>query len=411
MAEPDRIVLINDASVARGGATGLAVLAAELLCARGHAVAFLSGDGGDSPRLTGAGVSVAGLGQGRLLDRGRGVALATGLWNTAARRFLADWIARHDTARTVYHLHGWAQILSPAVFAALAPVARRTIVHAHDFFLACPNGVYMDFPAQQPCKRVPMSTDCLATHCDKRSRAQKGWRVLRHGVMRRAFSASDWAALAMIHPAMAEPLARGGVPAEKLVALRNPADIVPGPRIRAEANRKIVFVGRLSEEKGPVDLARACAARALPVTFVGEGPCAAAIRAANPTAEITGWQDRAGVRRHLAQARALAMPSRLPEPFGLVAAEAARAGLPVILPDFALMADEVETAGIGRSYDPLSPGGLEAALDWIANRKESDLKAMSERAHGDVARLALTPGEWADGLERLYRAALGQPNE
>jgi hypothetical protein len=81
----------------------------------------------------------------------------------------------------------------------------------------------------------------------------------------------------------------------------------------------------------------------------------------------------------------------------------------VILPDFALMADEVETAGIGRSYDPLSAGGLEAALAWIANRRESDLKAMSERAHGDVARLALTPGDWAGGLERLYRAALGQP--
>ncbi len=49
MAEPDRIVLINDASVARGGATGLAVLAAELLRARGHSVAFLSGDGGTRP--------------------------------------------------------------------------------------------------------------------------------------------------------------------------------------------------------------------------------------------------------------------------------------------------------------------------------------------------------------------------
>jgi hypothetical protein len=38
---------------------------------------------------------------------------------------VAAWIAQHDTPRTVYHLHGWLQILSPAVLHAAAPVRDR----------------------------------------------------------------------------------------------------------------------------------------------------------------------------------------------------------------------------------------------------------------------------------------------
>lgn len=404
--EPERIVVINDASAARGGATGLALLAVRLLRARGLAVTYVCGDGGENDELAALGVEVVALGQGRLLERGRLEAMRAGLWNRAAAQMLAGWMARNDSARTVYHLHGWAQILSPAVFSALAPVARRTVVHAHDFFLACPNGVYMDFQRMQPCRRVPLSAACLAIHCDKRSRPEKGWRVLRHAGLRRAFASGSWAAVAMIHPGMAEPLTRAGVPARLLTTLRNPAEASGAARVRAEENHRIVFVGRLSEEKGPLDLARATAALGLPVTFVGAGPLEAEVRRLNPAAEITGWQDRAGVARHLCRARALAMPSRLPEPFGLAAAEAARAGVPVVLPDIALMAAEIAGQGMGLAYDANDPHGLDAALGRIRDAGAEETSRMSRRAREGAGRLATTPEAWADGLVSLYRGAL-----
>jgi glycosyltransferase involved in cell wall biosynthesis len=404
--EPERIVVINDASAARGGATGLALLSVRLLRARGLAVTYVCGDGGENDELAALGVEVVALGQGRLLERGRLEAMRAGLWNRAAAQMLSGWMARNDSPRTVYHLHGWAQILSPAVFSALAPVSRRTVVHAHDFFLACPNGVYMDFQRMQPCRRVPLSAACLATHCDKRSRPEKGWRVLRHAGLRRAFASGRWAAVAMIHPGMAEPLTRAGVPARLLTTLRNPAEASGAARVRAEENDRIVFVGRLSEEKGPLDLARATAALGLPVTFVGAGPLEAEVRRLNPAAEITGWQDRAGVARHLCRARALAMPSRLPEPFGLAAAEAARAGVPVVLPDIALMAAEIAGQGMGLAYDANDSHGLESALGRIRDAGAEEMSRTSRRAGEGAGRLATTPDEWADGLVSLYRAAL-----
>jgi glycosyltransferase involved in cell wall biosynthesis len=404
--EPERIVVINDASAARGGATGLALLSVRLLRARGLAVTYVCGDGGENDELAALGVEVVALGQGRLLERGRLEAMRAGLWNRAAAQMLSGWMARNDSPRTVYHLHGWAQILSPAVFSALAPVSRRTVVHAHDFFLACPNGVYMDFQRMQPCRRVPLSAACLATHCDKRSRPEKGWRVLRHAGLRRAFASGRWAAVAMIHPGMAEPLTRAGVPARLLTTLRNPAEASGAARVRAEENDRIVFVGRLSEEKGPLDLARATAALGLPVTFVGAGPLEAEVRRLNPAAEITGWQDRAGVARHLCRARALAMPSRLPEPFGLAAAEAARAGVPVVLPDIALMAAEIAGQGMGLAYDANDSHGLESALGRIRDAGAEEMSRTSRRAGEGAGRLATTPDEWADGLVSLYRGAL-----
>ena len=405
-AEPERIVVINDASTARGGATGLALLSVRLLRARGHAVTYLCGDDGDNAELADLGVEVVALGEARLLARGRLEALRKGIWNAPAGALLAGWIGRNDTPRTIYHLHGWAQILSPAIFPALAPVARRTVLHAHDFFLACPNGVYMDYPAGEVCTRVPMSGACIACNCDKRSRAQKAWRVVRHWPVSRRVPRGDWAAVAMIHPAMAEPLRRGGLPQERLAVLRNPAAATAAERIPAERNRGIVYVGRVIEEKGTVDLARAAAGLDLPVTFVGEGAAADAIRAACPHAVVTGWQDRAGMARHMAQARALAMPSRVPEPFGLVAAEAALSGLPVIVPDMALIARDIVAARLGLAYDARQPDGLSGALAEIHRMPDDAVAGMSRRGAAGASGLAQTEAAWADGLLALYGRAL-----
>jgi len=408
--QPDRIVILNDSAAARGGATSLARRLALSLVAGGHAVTFFCGELGQDDTAGGGtlashGIEVVSLGQARLLERGALTAARAGLWNGAAAAGLRAWIARHDSPRTVYHLHGWAQILSPAIVAALAPVAPRTVLHAHDFFLACPNGAYLDHPRGTVCTRAPLSAACLSTRCDKRSSAQKAWRILRHSVLRRHLLGPRWGAIAMIHPAMAEPLTRAGIDPARLHLALNPAEPFTPTRIAAEKNRRIAFVGRLAPEKGAADLAAAAVALGLGVTFVGEGPDEARIRAHLPDAVITGWQDRSGIGRHLRDARALAMPSRVPEPFGLAAAEASLSGLPVILPDISLIAAGVTAAGLGLSYAP-GEEGLRRALARIVEMPEHEVRAMSLRGAAAEPGLAQPPGAWVAGILALYRATL-----
>ena len=318
-----RIVVVNDDSIARGGTAVLAVMSAKALAARGHEVIWLCGDAGANPSLAEAGIEVVALGSRPLLDLPARAALVSGVHNAPAARMIRAFLAERDTPDTVYHVHSWAQIFSPALFPALAPVGKRALLHAHDMFLACPNGVFMDYRKNQPCTRRPVSAACVATHCDKRSYAQKLWRVARGArVIRALGDLSGWGGIVVIHPAMKAKLARAGYPEARMHTVRNPVVPFSAVRIRAEDNRGLLYVGRLEADKGVGELASAAARAGVPLTLVGEGPMRAEISARYPAARLAGWVDKAGIAPFAAEARALVMPSRHPEPFALVIAEA-----------------------------------------------------------------------------------------
>lgn len=404
-----RIVIVNDTSLARGGATVLALMAARALVARGHEVIWLCGDSGDNPELAALGIEVVALGDRALLDHPRGRAALTGIHNSAARKIVADFVATRDTPETVYHVHSWSQILSPSLFSALAPVAGRSLIHAHDMFLACPNGVFMDYKRDEVCTRVPLSASCIVTNCDKRSYAHKLWRVARQRALWRALAPFDaWGGILVLHPAMKPRLARAGFAEAGMVTVRNPVQPYTKARIAAEANRSIAYVGRLEPDKGVGELSAAAARTGVPLTLVGDGPMRVEL-ASQPNVQITGWVDSAAIGAHVAGARALVMPSRHPEPFALVIAEAAASGLPVLASDTALMAREVVGAGLGLSFDVFAPGSLDDALTQIMALPDAEVRAMSERGFSGEAPLGHTPDGWIDALEAEYdrvRAAL-----
>lgn len=406
-----RIVIVNDASVPRGGATGLAVLSARRLLERGHAVTFICGDDGDNQTLRAAGAEIVALGGRRLLDEKRGRAALAGVFNADARDLLAGWIARADTPDTVYHVHGWAQILSPSIFGALAPVAARTVIHAHDMFLACPNGFYMDYQRNRVCRRAPLGASCLVTHCDKRSYAHKGWRVVRQVFLRRQMQrVAHWGAVIMIHPAMRAGLERAGYPADRLRTLRNPGEAFTTERVRAEDNDTLVFIGRLEAEKGVGDLAAAAKRTGMPLLMIGDGPMRETLARRFPAIHFAGWCDRSEIAPLLAKARAIVIPTRHPEPFGLVAAEASMSGVPVLIARTALLASEIEGHGLGIAFDVFDPPAFDDALRRIRNATVEDIRAMSERGASGRVPVGSTPEGWIDGMLELYRQALEQAN-
>ena len=256
----ERIVVINDSSVAKGGATGLSLASALAFRKRGLAVTLLTGDAGQNSELDEAGVEVVALGQDRLLSSPMHKVLFSALYNGSAKDMVAGWIARNDTPGTVYHLHGWAQILSPAVFQALKPVSSRLVLSAHDFFLVCPNGAYAFLNNGAVCQLTPMSAACVRANCDRRSYAHKLWRVARQSVRQSLFDFRREAPPVLaIHEAMRPFLVRGGIPEAAVRTVPNPVRPFLTERAQAERNREFLFIGRLEDGKGP-DLAAAAAA-------------------------------------------------------------------------------------------------------------------------------------------------------
>lgn len=401
------VVLLNDFSIARGGATMLLLLLLRLLRLRGVPVTMIVGDDGDNPEFAALGVDVVKLGQKKLLGENPLKAAINGVDNRAASAVIADWIDRNDTPGTVYHAHVWSQILSPSIFGPLRKVAERTAIHAHDFFHACPNGAYMDYRKEERCLRVPLGWDCIGTNCDRRAYMHKLWRVARQA---RLFAAMGndvpWGKIVLIHEKMVEGFERAGYEARDLQAVRNPASPFVADRIAAEQNGSFFFIGRLEQEKGPQDALAAARLAGVPLEIVGDGPMRAALEAEYPEMIFHGWREQKDIGTLLATARALLIPSRLPEPFGLVAAEAAASGLPLVLTDMAFLADEVVERGMGIACNTQDNVVFAEALRGLAGLPIDEMRAMSERAFAQGMTLANTQADWVDALLEIYQGLL-----
>lgn len=402
-----RIVILNDNAVADGGTAVLALKSARMLAARGYDVTFIAGDVGDDGALKAAGVRLIALGGRHLLDQSQRRAAQDGIYNRRLRDLIRAEITASDTPDTVYHLHGWAGVLSPSVFAALRDVASRTYIHAHDFFLACPNGVYFDFPRQMVCHRKPMSLSCLTTNCDKRAWHHKQWRSLRHAVLHRAFDTSlPWAGIVLISDAMAEGLARAGLPSRLFRTVLNPAEPFGPTRIPAERNRKLAFIGRLEAGKGVELLCAASHIADLPLRVIGDGAMRAQLEATFPEVEFAGWRQPDEIGAMLGEARALVLPTLTPEPFGLVAAEASCSGLPVLMSSAMLLSGELVDKGLGLAADVASPETLAGSLNEFMALPDTKVEEMSRRGFERRASIANSAEGWIDGLVATYRACL-----
>lgn len=400
MHGPKRVVLFHDYSEPLGGASHLVQVLITQLRMLDIPVTFFAGDDGRNFHRTDVEfIPLHGL---PLLERSKLGALTAGLYNHAAYRAVRDWISINDTPGTVYHVHGWSKILTPAIFAALRGVAKRLVLHGHDYFNCCPNGGFFNFEEGRDCSLVPLSGACLVSRCDKSSYSHKLWRFGREG-LRRSLQGGVAEAnrLLMIHPGQAANFARGGWSADKLHSVRNPVTPPCAERVVAEGNRGVIFIGRISAEKGADLAAQAALLAGIPITFVGEGSEAHRVRSLNPDAVFLGRQDRAGVAKALSRARLAVMPSRWSEPFGLVALEAIGSGVPAIVNSRALIGAEIARAGFGLAIDTTDLVEFAHILSLL---REDDalVREMSCAGHSRYLELCSTEGAWVKEIIKQY---------
>jgi glycosyltransferase involved in cell wall biosynthesis len=262
--------------------------------------------------------------------------LAMSSWNPLAAgelRAVAERV-RPDVA----HVHNTWYALSPSVLAALADAGVPVVMTLHNYRLLCANAQL--FRNGGPCQ------DCVGSH---------PWHGVRHRCYRGSVLAST-AASAMIalnrrratwerHVALfltmtefsKERFVAAGLPEERIrVKPHSVAD--PGPRpAPPSASREILYVGRLSKEKGLsvlLDAMTAAQEAGLKLLVIGDGPERAALeRRAGSGVRFAGRLEPAQVRDRMRRARALAFPSLWYETFGMSVVEAMAAGLPVIASD------------------------------------------------------------------------------
>jgi glycosyltransferase involved in cell wall biosynthesis len=364
-----KILIINDFGYVNGGAAKVALHSAIGLTGRGHQVTFFCGDPGDNGPSLPDHIRVVTTNQiDSLANPNRREAIAQGIWNSKAADALSTLIADPE-AFDLIHVHGWVKVLSPSILPVLQNTSIPAVVTCHDYFLACPNGGFYDYQEDAPCARRALSVACVTRHCDRRSALHKGWRVVRHGVQKHvAQFPRKLDAVITISGLNRQLLAPYFDPRTKVLHVDNPIDVTQKPAVPVAQSRRVMSLGQLTLPKDPKTLAHAAASANVPVTFIGDGPQAEVVRAANPDATITGWLPYDEAIATLRTARALVFPSRWAEASPLAVQEALALGIPVVVSDACAGREAITDGETGFLF----PSGNADALARILTKLEDD---------------------------------------
>lgn len=327
-------------------------------------------------------------------------ALVKAPWNAAAARRVVR--TAEEFRPDVVHVHNTWFALSPAVFGALKKAGFPTVATIHNYRLACVNAqFYRDGRICTDCAgRFPWRG--VVRRCYRDSAAQSAAVAVTIGTHRLVRTwEKDVDVVVALTSFAARQLRLGGVPGERIVVkpnwVRDPGERPAPP----SGSDRVLFVGRLSPEKGVEDLIAAWNAvntDGLRLTIVGDGPLSDRVVAtAGSGVEFLGRLDPVAIADLMTTSRALVLPSRWYEGLPMVLLEAMAAGMATVVPAHGALP---EVAGEGGIVFPIAD--MKSALQGLRSDDEVDRLGAASRARY-VSEFG--PEEGLRRLEAVYHLA------
>jgi glycosyltransferase involved in cell wall biosynthesis len=381
-----RILQVNTRYRYPGGEDAVAAAEAALLARAGHEVVSFVAENPQQPVPTTA-------------------SMLASAWNPVTARKLRA-VARR-TRPDVAHVHNTWFALSPSVVAALDGAGVPVVMTLHNYRLLCANASL--FRDGRPCE------DCVGSH---------PWHGVRHRCYRRSVASSTAVAATIslnrlvgtwqrhvrlflvLNDFARRRFVSGGLPEDRIWVKPN---FVSDPGRRAtppSESRTVLFVGRLTPEKGVGELLEAWPAAGsagLELVVIGDGPMRAELeRRVPPAVRFLGQLAPPAVQEWMLRARALVFPSWLYEGQPLSVLEAFASGLPVLASRLGGNAELVGAVGdqwLVRSQDAAALArGLQTLADPRAvDEAGADVRLLYEEHFSDRQNLRL--------LEAAYRQA------
>jgi len=326
----------------------------------------------------------------------------------AARKLDAFLAGRHVD---VVHVHNLYHHLTPAILTVLRRRGIPVVMSVRDYRIFC--------PAKHFLRGRAVCTQCLP---------HRWWRCV---VNRCAGSLPASAAVAFetffqrffrryiqnvrqfLCPSRfaADVALADGLPAGKVQVLPNPIESPPPPGGDAGDGEGILYVGRLSPEKGPdliLDLAEAFAET--PVTIVGDGPVAEDLRRQAQHRRLgnitwVGHVPRGRLGPHYARAAVVVVPSRCFEVSPHVMLEAMLAGRAVVGPNHGPVPEWIADGLTGRLFRPNDSADLVRVVGEVLADPAG--RARVGAAAVEVIRRRHDPDRIVARLMRIYEQLAG----
>jgi glycosyltransferase involved in cell wall biosynthesis len=310
-----------------------------------------------------------------------------------------------------WQVHNVFPAMSPSVYALAFKLGIPVVQYLHNYRMSCVNGLFINHGETCTSCIHGNFTKAALTGCWHDSRLVSGWmgavlmRVRAMGVFRKM---TAWIA---ISKAQKELHMRMGIPAERIHVLPHFYE-VDRARFIAEPGRDVLFVGRLSKEKGVEQLLDAWKRTdrgEAKLLLAGDGPERVALENKIDAEKIGGVEllgfvakeDQAAMWKRAAFS---VVPSIWQEPLGLVVFEAWERGRGAVVSDAGGLADSVEDGVNGFKVPMRDAEAWAAAMGKLLREPARSV----EMARAGVAKLErdFTKEKWLGRIGGIYDVVL-----
>lgn len=321
-------------------------------------------------------------------------------------------IIRHERPDVAY-VHNSFPLISSSIYRALYDHGVPCVQFVHDFRFLCPNGLFH-------------TNGAICERCKTGS----FFNAVRHRCYRDSYTASFVAASAVaatrrnrvldLIPLFVCPtvfsrqkLVEGGLPPDKIWIKPHfieTAGIAP----RFIPGNYVLYLGRLSPEKGVLGLVRALAGCPdIPLKIAGSGPLEPEVRTFLHERqirhiELVGFKAGAEKSDILRNCACVVLPSESYETFGLAALEAYAAGKPVVASRLGALPFVIEDGKSGLLFEPGDHHDLRAKLRHLLARP-AQIERMG-RCGRTLVDTKYRPAESYRNLKEIFSVALAPTN-
>ena len=310
-------------------------------------------------------------------------------WNSSAARSVVAEVRRWRP--DIVHVHNTWFALSTAVLEELRLSGLTTVLSVHNYRASCINAVLLrDGRRCHDCVgRAPWPGVVHRCYRGSALASTAAAAAVLTARRRRAWAAPD--AVVLVGGHVRGFAAASGFDPDRLHEVPHSVPDLGHRRSRPSSSDELLYVGRLSTEKGLaqlVDAWRTADVPGLRLVIVGDGPLRPDLERNLPTnVRLLGGVSSTEVHRRMSEARALVVPSVWDEMYGLVVAEAFCAGTPVLASDRAGPRELIVAAGL---------------QSWLVG-DDHWRRALNDLANGHLADGADAAGAQA---RRYYEATL-----